>query len=162
MDILLPLTETAIKDCRDHINQYPDIDPVISVYLARYVNGLMCMEIEKVVNSLIRARLAMECNDTATSNFPKLLGMRSVRNATVKEMRNALNLFGKEYKNTFNNLVRHAVNPTDIGKLKIAVKNRNKNAHEHPPDITFGELEEAFSIAVKVVEAFKLTLEPQT
>ena len=160
MNILLPLTETAIKDFKNHITQYPGTDPAISAYLTRHVNGLMCMEIERVVTRLIRDRLAIGCSDTATSNFLNSLGRSSVRNATVKEIRNALNLFGENYKDTFNNLIRQTVKPAEIGKLRIAVENRDKNAHEYPPDITFGELEKAFSIAIKVVEAVKLTLEP--
>lgn len=161
MNILLPLTETAIKDCQDHINQHPDIDPVISVYLARYINGLMCMEIEQVVTRLIRDRLAIGCSDTATSNFLKSMGRSSVRNAKISEIRDTIRLFGNDYGNTFNTLVDQSVGQEGIEKLGMAVRKRNENAHENPPNITFRDLQEAFSIAVKVVEAVKLTLEPQ-
>lgn len=160
MDILLPLTETAIKDCQDHMNKYPDTDPAISAYLARHVNGLMCMEIERVVTRLIRDRLALGCSDIATSNFLKSMGRSSVRNATISEIRNTIRLLGNDYRDTFNILVDQSVEQADIEKLGRAVGKRNENAHEDPPNITFRELNEAFSIAIKVVEAVKLTLEP--
>ena len=162
MNILLPLTETAIKDCQDHINQHPDIDPVISVYLARYINGLMCMEIEQVVTRLIRDRLAIGCSDTATSNFLKSMGRSSVRNAKISEIRDTIRLFGNDYGNTFNTLVDQSVGQEGIEKLGMAVRKRNENSHENPPNITFRDLQEVFPVAVKVVEAVKLTLEPQS
>jgi len=162
MDILLPLTETAIKDCQDHMNKYPDTDPAISAYLARHVNGLMCMEIERVVTRLIRDRLALGCSDIATSNFLKSLGRSSVRNATISEIHNTIRLLGNDYRDKFNNLVDQSIGQADIEKLGMAVRKRNENAHENPPNITIRELDEAFSIAVKVVEAVKLTLEPPT
>ena len=162
MDVLLPLTETAIKDCKNHINQHPDIDPAIFAYLARHVNGLMCTEIERVVTRLIRDRLAIGCSDNATSNFLKSLGRSSVRNATISEIRNTIRLLGNDYMDTFINLVDQSVGQEGIEKLGIAVGKRNENAHENPPNITILELEEVFSIATKVVEAVKLTLAPQT
>lgn len=162
MDVLLPLTETAIKDCKNHINQHPDIDPAISAYLARHVNGLMCTEIERVVTRLIRDRLAIGCSDTATFNYLKSLVRSSVRNATISEIRNTIRLLGNDYRDKFNNLIDQSVGQEGIDKLGMAVRNRNENAHEHPPNITFRDLEEVFPIAIKVVEAVKLTLEPPT
>ena len=162
MNILLPLTETAIKDCQDHINQYPDTDPAIFAYLARHVNGLMCTESERVVTRLIRDRLAIGCSDNATANFLKSLGRSSVRNATISEIRHTIHLLGNDYRDTFISLVNQFVGQEGIEKLGIAVGKRNENAHENPPNITIIELEEVFSIAAKVVEAVKLTLEPQT
>lgn len=66
---LLPLTQTAISDCRNHSTQFPGADPAIGAYLTRYANGLLCAEIEKVVNGLIRQRLAQGCSDSATLSF---------------------------------------------------------------------------------------------
>ena len=62
----------------------------------------------------------------------------------------------------FDKLVDKDVGEDGINKLGIAVGKRDENAHTSPPDITFRELEKAFYFAKKVVEAVKLTLEPQT
>ena len=102
----------------------------------------------------------MGCSDTSTSNFLKSLGRSSVRNAKIPEIRNTIHLLGNDYRDTFNNLVDQFVDQEDIEKLGMAVGKRNENAHENPPNITILELEEVFSIAIKVVEAVKLTLEP--
>ena len=157
--LLFPLTDMAISDCRQHISQYPDIDPAISAYLTRHVNGLMCAEIERVVTRLIRERLGKGCRDAATSSFLQSLGRSSVRNATVSEIRNTIKLLGGQYQEKFNHLLDQVVGQEGIEKLGISVGKRNENAHENPPDITFGELEDAFSIANKVVDAVRLTLE---
>ena len=69
MALLLPLTDTAISDCRNHINKHPDIDPAVLSYLTRPVNGLMCAEIESVITRLIRERIEVGCSDEATLSF---------------------------------------------------------------------------------------------
>ena len=104
----------------------------------------------------------MGCSDTATANFLKSLGRSFVRNATISEIRNTIRLLGNDYRYKFNNLVDQSIGQADIEKLGIAVGKHNENPHENPPNITIRELDEAFSIAIKVVEAVKLTLEPPT
>ena len=159
MTLQLPLTDAAIRDCRDHVNQYPDIDPAITAYLTRYVNGLMCSEIESVVTRLIRERLEAGCSDEATANFLKTMRRGIVRNATFAEIRDTLALLGSTYRSKFGELVDQTVKEDGIEKLGMAVGKRNQNAHEAPPDITFRELEEAFSIATTMVDAVRVTLE---
>ena len=159
MTLQLPLTNAAITDCRDHVNQHPDTDPVISVYLTRHVNGLMCAEIEWVVTRLIRERLEAGCSDNATSNFLKTMRRSVVRNATFAEIRDTLALLGRTYGAKFSELVEQTVAEEGIERLGMAVGKRNQNAHESPPDITFRELEETFRAAIQVVDAVKLTLQ---
>lgn len=161
MELLLPRTETAITDCRQHLSQHPDIDPAVSAYLARYVNGLMCAEIEQVVSGLIRARLEKGCSDAATFNFLTSWQRGWVRSAKIGEIRDTIGLLGGNYKDTFNNLINQNVGDEGSGKLGRAVSDRNQNAHENPPDITFRELEDVIPFAKKVVEAVRLTLESQ-
>ena len=157
--LLLPLTDTAISDCRQHISKYPDIDPAIPAYLTRHVNGLMCTEIEQVITRLIQERIGKGCNDTATSNFMKSMGKSYVRNAKVSEIRDTIKNLGIEYQEKLNLLLEQTVGQDGIDKLGITVGKRNENAHKDPPDITFRELEDVFSIAARVVEAVRLTLE---
>ena len=159
MTLQLPLTDAAITDCRDHVNQHPDTDPAISAYLTRHVNGLMCAEIKWVVTRLIRERLEAGCSDEATLNFLKTMNRSTVRNAKYAEIRNTLALLGSTYRSRFSELVDQTIKEEDIEKLGLAVGKRNQNAHESPPDITFRELEEAFSIATRLVDAVRLTLD---
>lgn len=157
MALQLPFTDAAITDCRDHVNQHPDTDPAISAYLTRHVNGLMCAEIEHVVTRLIRERLEAGCSDDATLNFLRTMRRSVVRNATFAEIQNTIALLGSAYRSKFSQLVDQIVEEGDIEKLGVAVGKRNQDAHESPPDITFRELEEAFSIATRLVEAVRLT-----
>ncbi len=159
MLLLLPLTDTAIADYSQHINQHPDTDSAILAYLTRHINGLMCAEIEQVVTRLIRARLEIGCSDAATSNYLKSLRRSEIRNAKLSEIKNALSLFGNEYRQRFNDLVDQFVGEDGIAKMGLAVGKRDQDAHENPPNITFRELTETYKIATSVVDAVRLTLD---
>ena len=162
MPLLLPLTGTAIADYQNHLHEFPDTDPVIMAYLTRHINGLMCGEIEQVVTQLIVDRLAIGHDDSETldffSNFLKFRRISSVRNATFEEIRNTLSSFGPKYREKFNDLVHNAVDNEGIEKLRIAVVKRNEDAHSIPPSITFEEVEEAYDIAISVIDAVSNTL----
>ena len=158
---ILPLTDTAISDYRDHLSQYPGTDPVILAYLTRHINGLMCAEIEQVVTRLIRNRLSAGCKDEETENFFRSMRRSAVRNATFSEIKETLALFGNPYRDNFDKLVQESIGVGGIEKLGMAVGNRNQDAHENPPAVTFRELEEAFAVASTMVDAVRLTLETQ-
>lgn len=157
-NLLLPLTDTAISDCRRHIEQYSDTDPAIIAYLTRHINGLMCAEIEQVVTRLIRKRLRAGCGDDATLNFINSMRRSAIRNATYGEIRKTIKLLGENYDDRFRELVTNAVGEEGIGKLGTAVGKRNEDSHETPPDVTFNELEEAYGVATSVVYAVSRTL----
>ena len=156
---LLPLTNTAILDYRQHIDRYPETDPAILAYLTRHINGLMCAEIERVVTSMVKERLRVGCRDAATLNYLSSLGRSSVRNAKISEIRNSINLFGRDFTLKFNQLIDEKIGEDGIDRLGIAVGKCNEDAHENPPDITYLELETALGIALRVVEAVRVTLE---
>ena len=118
----------------------------------------MCGEVEQVVTRLIRERLELGCSDDATSNFLKSLRRSTVRNATFREIRGSLALFGETYRDDFSDLVYQSVGESGIEKLGMAVGKRNQDAHENPPDITYLELEEAYTVATTIVDAVQITL----
>ena len=80
-----------------------------------------------------------------------------MRNAKISEIRNTVKLFGGEYLTKFNHIVDQHVGEEGVEKLGIAVGKRNEDAHETPPDITFRELEEAYRIAILVIDAVRQT-----
>ena len=156
--LLLPLTQTAISDCQHHLDQHPDVDPVVTAYLTRYINGLMCAEIESVVARFIRERLERGCSDTATSSFLSAVRKDLIRSARFAEIRQQIALLGEDYEEKLVSLVDQAVGEDGKQKLGNAVVNRNANAHERPTDITFSELQEAFKAATKIVESVRTVL----
>ena len=145
------------------MGEFPNTDPVILAYLTRHINGLMCAEIEQVVTRLVCERLGAGCSDEVALNFfPYFLGSRrmsSIRNARVDQIRLTLSSFGSDCQERFDELVREAMNSDDIGRLSVAVKKRNDDAHSIPPTITFQEVEETYKVATAVVDAVQLTLE---
>ena len=158
MPDLLPLTGSAITDYQAHLSRHPSTDPIILAYLARHINGLMCAEIEQVTTRLIRERLEIGCSDTATANFLKSMRRGAIRNAKYSEIRDSLSLFGNEYRDRFSELIQVSIGENGIERLGMAVGKRDQDAHDNPPDITFRELEEAYTIAVTVMDAVQQTL----
>ena len=160
MPPLLERTELALSDYREHIARYPDAEQEIRDYLIQHINGLMCAEIEQIVNALIHDRLERGCSDAATANFLKSFRRGAIRNAKVSEIRNTLGLFGNAYRDSFNRLVEQSVGEAGIDRLGTAVRKRDEVAHKTPPPITFRELEETYQAATALVAAVRQTLLP--
>ena len=160
MPNLLPLTDTAISDYRNHLESFPDTEQPILDYLVRHINGLMCAEIEQVITDLFRNRLEQGTNDVAISNYiRRILGRSAVRNARFREIRDKLSFFGDEFGQTFEEFVGISVGEEGIEKLGIAVGKRDQDAHHQPPSLTFSDLEEAFGVASLVVQDVQKALE---
>lgn len=160
MPDLLPLTNAAISDYRNHLESYPNTDQSILDYLVRHINGLMCSEIEQAVTDLFRTRLAEGSRDASTRSYvERMLGRSVIRNARFREIRNKLDFFGNSYSQQFYDLVYQSVGEDGIERLGIAVGKRDADAHETPPSITFEELEAAFEVANIVMDAVQQTLE---
>ena len=163
MPDLLRLTGAAIADYQNHLDEFPNTDPVILAYLTRHINGLMCAEIEQVVTSLVCARLGAGYGDEETSNFfPNFLNYRrisSIRNARVDQIRIALSSFGSDCRERFDRLVREAVDAEDIGKLSTAIRKRTTMPTAFPQPSPFRKSKKAYLIATAVMDAVRLTLE---
>lgn len=160
MPPLLPLTELALSDYREHIARYPDTDQAILDYLVQHINALMCSEVEREVSRLFRERFAKGCQDAATLNHILWYIRRgAVSNATFQEIRDRLSRFSNEHGKNFDDRVRQSVGDVGIGRMTVAVEKRNATAHDIPPSITFQELEAAYTVANEVVEAVRVTLE---
>ena len=151
--LLLPLTDTAIEHCREHLAAHPDTDPAVTAYLARHVNSLMCAEIEIVVTNLIETRVRAGCNDAVTANLLNSLRRNIVRNAQYGEIRNSLKTLSPEIADHFERLVELNVGERGKTMLGNAVAKRNESAHERPPSVTFEELEQVYSVAVEIVKS---------
>lgn len=157
--LLLPLTDTAIENCRNHLAAHPDTDAAVSAYLARHINSLMCAEIEMVVTNLIKARVRAGCNDAVTANLLNSLRRSIVRNAQYGEIRNSLKTLSAEIADRFELLVELNVGERGKTMLGNAVAKRNESAHERPPSVTFEELEQVYSVAVAIVKSAQEVLE---
>ena len=147
-----------ITDCRTHINAHPGIDPAIVAYLTLHTNAIMCAEIESVVTRLIRERIERG-SDEASGNFLKSWRRGILRNARYSEIRDTIGLFGDEYKSRFIELINNSVGEIGIEALGIAVGGRDETAHGTPPNITFQELEIAYTVASTVVDMVNQVLQ---
>ena len=158
--ILLPQTELALEQSRAIVNK-PDADPAIIAYLTRYINVLMCAEIESVVTTMVRERIERGIeNDAAVANYLKSMNRSAVRNAKYREIANTLGLFGADYKTRFQTDVNARIGEGGKERLGISVRKRDETTHYAgaQPDITFAELEAAYKAAEEVVNAAKRVL----
>ena len=148
----------ALEQSRAVVNN-PDTDPAISAYLTRYINVLMCAEIESTVTDIVRERIERG-SDKQVSNFLKSMRRNAVRNATYSEIADKVGLFGTDYKRQIRNDVMARVGDEGIERLGIAVRKRDDTTHHAraQPDITFSELEAAYKAAEEVVESVKNVL----
>ena len=161
MPSLLPRTERAIADFQNLLTQHPHIDGAIQSYLTSHINVLMCAEIERVVSRLFQEKLGRDCQDAATLSYiMRYIRHGAVANATVQEIKEKLSFFGSEYGKRFDDAVRQSVGNDGIGKMTIAVQNRNATAHDVPPVIDFQEITETYRVATAIVEAVRQTLLP--
>ena len=151
-DLLLPLTDTALKDCRAHIGSTPDIDLSIVGYLTRHVAVLMCAEVESVITKLIENRIDLGCDDAA-SNLVKSVRGGLVRNAKFNEIGNRLSLLGDDTRKAFEEMVEASAGEEGVARLGMTVRSRDEAAHMSPPNITFDELDAAYEAAAQIVEA---------
>ena len=150
----------ALEQSRAIVNN-PDADPAIIAYLTRYINVLMCAEIESVVTALVRERIGRGIeNDEAVVNYLQSMNRSAVRNAKYREIANTLGLFGADYKTRFQTDVDARIGEGGKERLGSAVVKRNATTHNATaqPDITFAELEAAYKAAEEVVEAVKNVL----
>ena len=158
--ILLPQTELALEQSRPIVNN-PDTDPAIVAYLTRYINVLMCAEIESVVTVMVRERIERGIeNDVAVVNYLQSINRSAVRNAKYREIANTLGLFGADYKTRFQTDVNARIGESGIERLGFAVGKRDATTHDAmaQPDITFAELEDAYKAAEEVVDTVKNVL----
>lgn len=157
----LPRTERAIADFQNLLSQYPHTDEAIQSYLTSHINVLMCAEIEREVSRLFRERLEKGCQDEATLNYiVRHIRHGAVANATVQQIKEKISFFGREYGERFDDAVRQSVGDDGIGKMTLAVQNRNATAHDIPPVIDFQEVAATHRVATAIVDAVRQTLLP--
>lgn len=162
MPVLLPSTELALSQCRAHWALQGGIadefDPAILSYLTRYVVVLMCAEIETIITQMIRDRVDLGGGDGAVRKFVYSVSGNLIRNAKVAEIGDKLGRFGDEFKAKYDEIIDSSVGEEGVAKLGMAVGNRDQLAHSTPPNLTFRELEEAYTVAEAVVGAARMAL----
>lgn len=154
MELLLPETDTALTHCRAHLNRDPRPDLAIEAYLTRHITGLMCAEVESVIQQLIVERVALGC-DEAAARLVSSVRANLIRNAKFSEIGDKLALLGDDVKRIYAESVQRSIGEEGIARLGTAVAKRDLVAHSKPPDITFDELVEAYEAASAVVAAVK-------
>ena len=153
----LPETEYGLSVCRSHLDTYSDTDPSIASFLTRYLVVRMCAEIEQAIDKMLRVKIQNEAS-APVANFAFGTRKSLVNNARFAEIGKLLELFGVDYKEQYEEHVRSSVEEGDIERLGNAVAARDATGHRAVPDLTFAELERAYIVAEKVVEAVAIAL----
>lgn len=151
-------TETALDECRVHLEHTNAFGTAIEAYLTRHLLVLLCSEVESHVRELIHDKADHESTE-AISSLVRQIGRNLVRNAKHSEIKEVLGYLGKPYAERYDELVRSAISEADMARLGNAVESRNKVAHRAPPLVTFNEVVSAHQAAEKVVEAARTAVD---
>jgi hypothetical protein len=87
------------------------------------------------------------------AEFAKTVSRGFVRNARSGEIGDVLGRFGDNCKARFQSVIGRSIGEAGLNRIGNLVRNRDSFAHLDPPDVTFGELETAFSDVLKMVDA---------
>lgn len=155
--MLLPRTDTALSDCRSHLQRFPDTDPAVVSYLVRHVAVILCGEMETTITRLIVERVSRGCDDGA-ANLVMTVRRNLVRNARPAELADKVALFGDKPATRYQELVEATVGDGGLSRLGTLVKHRDATAHSTPLDLTFAELEKAYSDADSLMQAAEQAL----
>jgi len=155
--MLLPRTDTALSDCRAHLQRFPETDPAVVSYLVGHVSVVLCGEIEEAITRLIVERVSRGCDDGA-ANLVRTVRGNLVRNAKPSELGDKVALFGDKSAARYKELVNETVGDSGLSRLGTLVRHRDATAHGPPLDLTFGELERAYSAADSLMKAVEQAL----
>jgi hypothetical protein len=162
MAVSLPRTETALQECRSHLQSVAEAAPHVDVsavgaYLAGHVAVLLCGEVEETLagffGELIDAR---DCDESVKALARSRKGV--TRSAKVSDIAGAIGRLGDEAKDRFRAAVDATVGDQGISQLGNVVTMRDDTAHNAPPLVTFHEVELAAVAARGVLQAARAAM----
>lgn len=155
--MLLPRTDTALEDCRRHLEACPDIDPAVLSYLVRHLAVTLCAEMEHSLSKILVQRVEAGC-DEGPANLIKSVRKNLLRSARPSEIKDIVRYFGESSLARYEDEIRTSVGDEGLSRLGTLVSHRDATAHTEPLDMTFREFELAYQAAVGIATAFLAAL----
>jgi hypothetical protein len=147
---MLLRTRAAIEECTNHLNESQAWSTQVESYLTQYILVILCADVQQSVYALLDARIsASSSDDIGLKGFAYSMGVRCLRSFGKGDLAKFLALFGKDVSSAFNS----SLEDRTVTIYNNAVANRHEVAHNSGSTITFRELADIYSAAVKVLEA---------
>lgn len=158
----LPRTSIALEDCQRHLDAVKDVPGVdtaaIEAYLARHVVLVLCAEIEQSITDLVYERVDRGGCDQVVAALMKARKKGMVRSAHHSEIAGTLGQLGVSIQEAYEAAVEAAVGEAGINRLGNTVGARDAISHSSPPNITLGDLRDAYVVAQQIVAAARNAL----
>jgi hypothetical protein len=151
--------QSAIDDCRSHIDSLQRADYQIEAILAAYVCAVIYAELEVAVINCVADRASRGSNDSHVMAWARLSARRIVRSIRVSELAGIAGHFHEDCKVKFH----EDLSDEDKAAWDQIVNNRHEIAHEQDgtgniSSMTFAEVEAAFAKVNAVIECFRRSL----
>jgi len=153
MDKHLLRTLTAIEECEEHLNGSGAFGSSIESYLTQHILILLSADIQQAIYSIVNERAAKP-NDLALEMFVVSASKRILRSVMKEDIAKLSAMFGNECKTLLNSIIEDV----DVTTYNNAIANRHDIAHKTGVNITFKELKKAVSAALKLIYAFKQSI----
>lgn len=157
MKRMLPRTETALEECRAHLEISSSYGTPIESYLTNHIAVLLCSELETTVRELVHEH-AFVLSEDPVADFVRKFTKNIVRNAKHSEIKDVVGGFGTEYKEAYDLHVRLSIGDGGILRIANTVSHRDDVAHRIPQQLSFVDVDMAYQAAEKIVEAVATTL----
>ena len=125
----------------------------IEAYLARHLVLVLCAEVEQSITDLVYQRVDRGGCDDVVASLMKARKKGMVRSAHHAEIASTLGQLSVEVQQKYEAAVELAIGEAGINRLGSAVGARDAVSHSSPPNITLGDVRQAYEAAREVVVA---------
>lgn len=153
MEKLLLRTKSAVEDCEKHLTSSTSFGTEIESYLTQYLLVVLCADIQQEIYRISEARASL-LKDEAITAYVAATARKVLRSIGKEEIAKFVGNFGPAFKSKLNDLIDDG----DVTIFNNAVNNRHDVAHKQGAQITFRELKNAVSVALKILEAVERSL----
>ena len=147
-------TEKAYTECAYHLQTSGAEGSPIESFLTEHILILLCADMQRDILE-IADRRATSASDGALHTFVSNAGTRILRSVRKTEIAAFVGLFGRNYKNDFND----TLDDRDVQLYDNAVQERHKAAHsQQGSNIGFRELGDVIDAARNILDSMQRVL----
>lgn len=157
MGNLLLRTQFAFDNCKGHLDTSNAWGSEIESYLTQHVLVIMCADVQQEIYGVVEQRAGM-ADDADLMNYAVATCKRVLRSIGKSEIAGFIGHFSADAKKYLND----NINDAEVTIYSNAVSGRHNIAHGTGANITFRELEDAISVARKLIAIVLQAISPNT
>ncbi|MEK6303234.1 MAG: hypothetical protein AABO41_21185 [Acidobacteriota bacterium] len=146
-------TQTALKDCEQHLQDTGAGGSPIEAYLTEYLLILMCADMQEGIYKVIE-EWADKSASPSLREFVATSSRRVLRSVKKGEIAGFVGMFGSTHKDRFGS----ALDDREVTLYNNAVESRHDVAHRTGATVTFSEMKDALAAARNILAAVESAL----